>query len=321
MWHKYGLVLLWSSIILLMINPALAKDLAGSNVTPKSEMTVEDRVIPFRLSNGKIVLTAEVGDSGPLNVILDSGMGWDGILIYNPDKRHKINLIDPKEAYISGAGKGESPSSRFSESMTFTVGGREFRNQKVVILLSDTFKGFPTDGVVGYSIFGHHAVEIDYEHFTLTLHDFSEVKVDQSWQSVPLFFKEYSIPWVDIIISVRTEDPVSFSCYLDTADREAIVLLTRDGQSFTVPEEAKEFHLGRGLNGDIFGKRSTLSRVLFGPYELKNITAAFVPAEVRSKQPNAEGVIGNGLLKRFDLIFDYEHKLLHFKPNEHFSTR
>ena len=44
-------------------------------------------VIPFEFFNNKTLLSAKIGNAPPLKLILDSGMGWDGLLIYNPDVR------------------------------------------------------------------------------------------------------------------------------------------------------------------------------------------------------------------------------------------
>jgi len=81
----------------------------------------------------------------------------------------------------------------------------------------------------------------------------------------------------------------------------------------------EEVYLGRGLSGDIMGKRGIIAKVIIGPYELKNVTAAFADAAVRSKQRGADGVIANNLLRRFNLIFDYAGKKLYLKPNSHIA--
>lgn len=49
------------------------------------------------------------------------------------------------------------------------------------------------------------------------------------------------------------------------------------------------------------------------------VMASFAPSEVRSKQDNADAILGNGSLRRFNLIFDYTNKKLYLKPNTHFN--
>jgi hypothetical protein len=60
--------------------------------------------------------------------------------------------------------------------------------------------------------------------------------------------------------------------------------------------------------------------VKIGPFRLENVVTAFPPAEVRSKQEGADGIIGNDLMRRFNVIFDYGNKRLYLKPNRHFDT-
>ncbi|MDP6372520.1 MAG: hypothetical protein QF463_15380 [Vicinamibacterales bacterium] len=49
------------------------------------------------------------------------------------------------------------------------------------------------------------------------------------------------------------------------------------------------------------------------------MVTAFADAEIRSRQPGADGVLSNAALRRFRAIFDYRNNLLHLKPNEMFD--
>ena len=112
--------------------------------------------------------------------------------------------------------------------------------------------------------------------------------------------------------------PVQIACYIDYASSEAVELLLKPDQKFAVPNAMKEVYLGRGLSGDINGRIGKIAKVIIGPHEITNVPAAFVAAEVRSKQNGADGVIANNLLRRFNLIFDYARRKLYVKPNSHF---
>ena len=78
-------------------------------------------------------------------------------------------------------------------------------------------------------------------------------------------------------------------------------------------------HFFSGLSGDIYGKSGIISKLLIGPYELNNLNASFTDEKIRSKQDNADAIIGNGSLRRFNLIFDYSNKKLYLKPNSNFK--
>jgi hypothetical protein len=279
----------------------------------------KENIIPFTVFNNKTIILVNVRDIRPLKIILDSGMGWDGLLVYNPDIRDSLGLINPQRANLGGAGQANAQSALVSDSMSFSIGDIEFKKQRIVVLQSDQFKGFPSDGVVGYSLLGHFAVEVNYDNSTLILHNPQKLQIDKSWKAIPIFFKDNNIPWVNASIVIENEEPIQISCYIDYASSEAIELLLRPDQKFTVPKETKDVYLGRGLSGDINGKKGRIAKVILGPFEIKNVLAAFTPAEVRSKQREADGVIAGNLLRRFNLIFDYANKKLYLKPNSRFN--
>ena len=77
--------------------------------------------------------------------------------------------------------------------------------------------------------------------------------------------------------------------------------------------------MGRGLSGDIYGKSGKISKLIIGGHELNSVMASFAEARVRSKQDNADAVIGSGSLRRFNLIFDNANQNLYLKPNSHFD--
>jgi hypothetical protein len=90
---------------------------------------------------------------------------------------------------------------------------------------------------------------------------------------------------------------------------------------FKLPQITDNKHLGTVLSGDIYGHTGKISTLIVGTYELNYITASIADAEVRSKQDNADAILGSGILKRFNIIFDYADKKLYLKPNIHFSEQ
>jgi hypothetical protein len=240
------------------------------------------------------------------------------LLIYNPDIGESLQLVNPQKANIGGAGGGSTRTALFSDSMSFSIGDIEFKNQRVVVLQSDQFKGFPSDGVVGYSLLGHYTMEVDHDMEILTLHDPGKFRPDESWVAIPLTFKENNIPWVQADIVIGSEKAITLACYIDYASSEAIELLLKPEQKFKLPDSTREVQLGRGISGDIYGKEGKIAKVILGPFEINNVLAAFTPAKIRSRQKGADGVIAGNLLRRFNLIFDYHNKRLYLKPGSHF---
>jgi hypothetical protein len=279
----------------------------------------EEHVIPIGVERDITLVTVKIGDMTIPKMLLDTGMPLDGVLIHNPDYRDSIDLSRAMEVRIGGAGPGEASTALMIDSAAFVLGDIEMRNQRILVLLDDIYEGFATNGIIGYSIFGHYATELDYDDNTMTLSDPVGLEVGDGWTAIPIYFKDNNIPWIDAAIVVEDEAPVRISTYIDYASSDAIELLERPEMKFPLPKETEEAHLGTGLSGDIHGRRGRIAKLMIGPYELEDVDAAIAPAEIRSKQDNADAVLGNAALRRFNLIFDYAGGWLYLRPNSHFD--
>ena len=277
------------------------------------------QTIPIKMERNITLVPVRVGDSDTLKILLDTGMAFNGLLIYNPDLDKSIHLEKEIEVLVPGAGSDEPSTAIMDDSGSFFIGDVEFQNQKIIVLQSDIYKGFPSDGIVGYSIFGNYITELDYDKNLMILHNEEKFLVDSSWEVIPIYFEDNQIPWMDIYIAIGNEEPIPISVYIDFASGDAIELLEKPEMNFSLPKETESSYLGRGLSGDIYGKKGNISKLIIGDYEFNKVTAVFAPANVRSKQQDADGILGCNALRRFNLIFDYANKKLYLKPNKYYN--
>ena len=279
----------------------------------------KETVLPLDQSRNKAHVKVRVGSVVIPDILLDTGFTTDGLLIYNPVYRDSLDLAGAMEAEVGGAGAGGRQKALMLDSADLYLGDLRLTNQRVVMLQSDIYKGFPSNGVIGYSLFGHFLTEIDNDNNTMTLRDSAGAVIDESWASVPLYFRGSLVPWVDASVAIGDEAPQILSTYIDYAAGDAILLLEKPGMRFHLPENTKDVFLGRGLSGDIYGKKGRIAKLVIGPYELNDVAASFADAEVRSTQAGADAILGVGSLRRFNLIFDYASEKLYMKPNRRFA--
>ena len=276
-------------------------------------------VVPFKLDRNRTIIPTRVNGSRPLNLILDTGMGFDGVLLFHQDLAKEIDMTGAIEVRVPGAGSGEASTALMIEQGALTFGDVTVDSQRVIILQSPNTQTFANDGVIGWNFFGHYAVQIDYDRSLITLHDTAGFAVDTPWVSLPITLKG-NIPFIDGKVEVVEGEIVPASFYIDLASEEALEMLVRADQKFTMPAKLDSSYLGTGLSGDIYGSRGRSRHLWLGGYMLSDVRTAFAPAEVRSKQKGADGVLGNDCLRRFNVIFDYAHQKLYLKPNGSFGT-
>ncbi len=274
--------------------------------------------VPFRIDRNRIIIPIQVNGSQPLNIILDTRMRFDGVYLFN---ENALSLIDTKGAVrgtVLGEGIGKSSEITMIKAGSVKFGEVAFTNQPIMVSHSAHTQNFPTDGTIGWNLFGHYIVEIDYDQLLIHLRDTTFFSYDSSWIVIPVELRD-NLPFLDITVEVVDGEVVPLEVYIDLASGDALELLIQPNQKFTLPKNVTWDRLGTGLSGDFYGNRGRSKRLLLGGYELTNVTTSFAPTEVRSKQDTGDGIFGNDLIRRFNIVFDYPHQRLLIKPNKTFT--
>ena len=274
--------------------------------------------VPFRIDRNRIIIPTQVNGSQPLNIILDTGMRFDGVYLFHQDALKLIDTTGAVEARVPGAGSGEASIVTMIETGNVRFGEVVITNQRIMVSHSAHTQTFPTDGVIGWNLFGHYIVEVDYDQQLIQLRDTAYFSFDSSWTVIPVEMRD-NFPFFDITVEVVDGEVVPLEVYIDLASGDALELLVHPNQKFTLPKNVTWDRLGTGLSGDFYGNRGRSKRLLLGGYELTNVTTSFAPTEVRSKQETGDGIFGNDLIRRFNIVFDYPHQRLLIKPNKTFT--
>lgn len=275
-------------------------------------------IVPFELERNKVILPVLINGSPPQRLILDTGMGFDGVYLFHTDFLQTIDTAGAIEVRVPGAGSGEASKATMIESGNIVFGDVTVTDQRVIVSHSEHTQSFPTDGVIGWNLFGHYIVEIDYDTKRIFLRDTTYTPPDSTWTILPIELKR-NLPFFDVTAEVIEGEIVPMRVYIDLASGDALELLTHPGQIFTMPNDLTAGNLGTGLSGDIDGYTGRSAGLNIGGYELHDIRTSFAPAGVRSKQDGADGILGDDLIRRFNIIFDYPHSRLYIRPNNTFE--
>jgi hypothetical protein len=296
------------ALALTLIHSAAAR---GSEPSPVP-------TIPFELDRNRIVLPVRAGDSIPLPIVLDTGMPIDGIYVFHEEFADQLGRERAQEARVGGAGSEGPSTAVLFDSTRVVVGDIEFANRLVVVSTSATTQTFPRDGVIGKTLFAAGAVEVDYDDSVIRLHP-TGYRPDSTWTPISLSIRK-DIPFLKVVVSVREGGESLLDVYIDLASEEAMEMLIRPDMKFLLPRSlSADRTIGTGLSGDVRGREGRVHEVRIGPYTLRDVVAEFVDAGVRSKQEGADGIIGNELLRRFNVIFDMPDGALYLRPNGAFD--
>lgn len=278
--------------------------------------------LKFQLINNLIIIPIEVNGT-ELSFILDSAV--DKPILFNLSGQDSVQINNVSEIMIKGLGIGEPIKALRSHGNTFRSKHIINSDQQLYVVLDKTMNfsptlGIPIHGIIGYDLFRDFVVEIDYGSKTLKFHDPKSYTYGKSrrQQILPLSIigkKAY----IDGNLSLKNELPVKL--LVDTGSSDAIWLF--ENEVINVPDRHFEDFLGKGLNGNIFGKRTKVEHIHIGRFALKDAMAAFPDKKSFAGLKNfgsRNGSVGGEVLKRFNIVFDYSRKKIVLRKNGNFKA-
>ena len=90
--------------------------------------------------------------------------------------------------------------------------------------------------------------------------------------------------------------------------------------SSIINKKRKQFATqAEGLGGKKMMNATVIRKIALGPYKFRWVPVYIFKDEFNvTSYPKMGGVIGNDILRRFNLIINYPDKKIHIKPNSHF---
>jgi hypothetical protein len=104
---------------------------------------------------------------------------------------------------------------------------------------------------------------------------------------------------------------------LDTGSTGTLSLFAGTGD-FTVPEKTFVTR-STGISGDSIHHRGLLTELTFGKYKFTDFPTDFT-TQGSNHQSGSHGVLGNQIMQRFNLVFDFTHQAIWVQPNKHYSN-
>lgn len=278
--------------------------------------------IPFRMVRNMIIIKLKINDQGPFNFILDTGVGL--MIITEPNLIDSINLTSKRSIKIPGLGEGEDAEAYISSILKIDIPGLESYDVSAAILKKDHFNlsnyaGMPIDGLLGYEFFANMAVKINFADSTLNVCRPHDLRPFRKSNSIPISVEQRK-PYIQTKVTFPNGNKVDEKMVIDIGAGHPISIenmIKNNG----LPAKYIPANLGVGLNGPIDGFISRVKEVDVGKFKIKDVLASF-PDDSKSQIVTSvprDGNLGLGILKRFDVIFDYPDNVLYLKKGPLFD--
>ncbi|TSA33432.1 MAG: hypothetical protein D4R64_14165 [Porphyromonadaceae bacterium] len=291
--------------------------------------------LQFELSQNLIIIPTRINHSANLQLVLDSGIS--NTIITGLNETDSITMNTARKIKVGGLGDGTPIEAYYSQGNLIeiehpddTALGITGSNMDIYILTTDQFElsrqlGIRVNGLVGSDLFENFVIGIDPINKEITFHNrekFNFKKSTRSFSKIPLTIINGKA-YIDVKILQENDSAMTVKLLIDTGASLSFWIAPIADRSIVIPQKTVRSLLGQGLNGAISGVNGRVKKAEIGPYVFRKPLVSYPDSScVSGLRLNAErhGSLGNDILRRFSVIFDFQGSALYLKPNKWFRT-
>lgn len=173
------------------------------------------------------------------------------------------------------------------------------------------------DGVIGYALFSRYIVKLDYDSLTMELHSLGTIRYPRGGHLLRPFIRTLPVQAAQVRDNRRVN-----SRFLFDIGAGLPLILTEDfvKDSLVVRSRRKRFPLdAHGVGGKLSMELTLVRNFRLGPYRFRKVPTMVFDDEFNvTSYPYLGGMIGNQILKRFNVVFNYPMREIYIKPNGFF---
>ncbi|MCZ2458338.1 MAG: aspartyl protease family protein [Chitinophagales bacterium] len=275
--------------------------------------------IPFeQLIGGVIMMKAQL-DNFPdtLNFILDTGSS--GISLDSTTAEYLQLKPEPTDRTIRGVAGIKKVSFLFNHTLHInglTTTNLDFHVNDYEILTQ--VYGVRVDGIIGYSLLNRYIVKVNYDSSRIDFYSSGTFRYPKGGY----LFKPMlnTLP----VTNLRLKDARTASTrFLFDIGAGLCLMLNRDfvEDSALIGKKRKFFKKqAEGLGGKLDLDLTVIKELKIGPYHFRRVPVLIFDDDFNvTSYPFLGGLIGNDVLRRFNLILNYPKRDIYLKPNSHIN--
>lgn len=303
----------------------LLLQLSVSSVSAQEEFidppSLEIATIPFsQLTGGIIILHAKLSEfPDTLSFILDTGSS--GISLDSTTADFLGLVPTPSARTIRGIAGIRKVSFLYNQTLHFpglTVENLNFHINDYSILTA--VYGERIDGIIGYAVLSRYIMKINYDSMRLTFCTNGTIRYPRGGYLLKPTFNQL----VTQELRVKDDNTIN-SRFLFDLGAGLCMLFSRefaDDSSLVSKKRKRWVKEGEGLGGKIDMQLTVIKEVKIGPYKFRKVPV-FIFDDVYNvtSYPYMGGLIGNDIMRRFNVILNYNKHDIYITPNRHFTDQ
>ncbi|MGD1840064.1 MAG: aspartyl protease family protein [Thermonemataceae bacterium] len=301
-----------SIILSLLITFYPILDIAAQSSSPIT-------TIPFKLEGNHLMITTHINQSKALNFVFDTGAG---ATVINVQTAAQLQLKEGKQKTSDGA--AGKVSSKVIADATLQIGSVSLRKvdlESAPLTHLEKVFGKDIDGLLGYDLLKQYVVKINYDKSVIEIYNSKKYQYRGSGKLIKIDVGD--VPTAKATISLDGKNTLEGEFILDNGAGSAMSFCTPYAEKHQLQSTiGKTYKIkSRGYSSN----EATVSVGRLKRVEIQQFQFSEVPVSIYDTQSGVfsykgiAGVIGNDLLKRFNITFDYKRKKTYWEPNDRFK--
>ena len=250
-------------------------------------------------------------DTGADNLYLDT-------LFYAAGNFTFKNLLNYR---IEGIGTGYQDIIIIQDTVDFSFGRYRYRTTFVPVMKLKPIGGDFIDGLLGTAYFSNSVLEINYAREYIQIYNSIDEADINGYNLVPLKNSDHSYTaLVEVTINNTT---LSGDFLIDLANPSSSLTSLaayENNLHDKIERKAKFYNAYGGVGGESAGYEFISQSVSIANYSLSNAILGYsTDTAGMLEEGDYLGMLGNNILDRFDLIFDFPNNNLYVRPGEKFD--
>lgn len=277
--------------------------------------------MPFRqLTGGVVLLQARFANfADTLNFILDTGSG--GISLDSTTTAYFGLKPTPSDRTIRGIAGIRNVSFLNNQKLHLpgiTVDSLNFHVNNYDILTA--VYGEKIDGIIGYSFLSRYILKIDYDTLQMEVWSRGSLRYPRGGYLLRPLITTLPVQQARI----RDDATINTRFLYDMGAGLCMMLSTDFVRDSALLDSRRKLYVkeAEGLGGKIDLHMTVVKEVKIGPYRFRNVPVyIFDDVYNITSYPYLGGLIGNDILRRFNVILNYERRDIYLMPNKHYNDQ
>ncbi|GAB5380847.1 MAG: hypothetical protein Alis3KO_27030 [Aliiglaciecola sp.] len=294
----------------------------NANATATWNNELDRTSVPFYKLNEHVLVDVSVNGKPGFVFVLDSGAA--ATVLTETAQTRLLKLPRDTPLTISGSGNGEDPVAYIVNNMQIKVGDFAIKNLSVIYAPTsampfDSIEETYFDGVLGADFFNCCLVEINHDQNTLVISAPTSKNINiyasETWQKLSIDV-ESNTPFLTTLVE-DGEGEKNVKVMLDTGSTGTLSLFAGDND-FVIPDKTYETRTS-GISGDTTNRVGHLNAFHLGNSQFKQLPTYFRFAG-SNPQSGSHGVLGNRVMQRFNMVFDFAGETIWIQPVQQHDT-